>query len=82
MSFRTPVVSPLAESVVTVWPDDVKMCITATNKKILPVDTMDVSILKVSSCYIENINVRFVLKYECFSKEWLIMLVHLASLQL
>lgn len=82
MSCRTPIVSPSAKSVVTAWPDAVHMCITSTNKKILPVDARDVSILKVSSCCIENINVRFVLKDACFSKEYLIMLLHLASLQL
>lgn len=50
------------------WPDDDKTCVTDTNKKILPVDIRHVSILKVCSCYIENINVRFVLKYACFLK--------------
>lgn len=53
----------------TAWSDDVKMCIMDANRKILPVDIRNVSILKVCSCYIENINVRFVLKYVCFFKE-------------
>lgn len=60
---------PTARSVVTVWPDDVGTCITDTNEKILPVDIKNVSILKVCSCYMENISVRFVLKYVCSLKE-------------
>lgn len=53
----------------TVVLDDVKTCITDTNEKMLPVVIRNVSILKVCSCYIENINVRFVLKYVWFFKE-------------
>jgi len=65
MSCITHVVYPLAKSVATVWSDDVKTFITDTNKKILPVDMRNVTILKVCSCCIENTNVRFVLKYAC-----------------
>lgn len=69
MSFITPAAWPLARSAVAAWPDDVKMSSADTNKKMLPVDVRNVSILKFCSCSIENITVRFVLKYVCFLKE-------------
>lgn len=69
MSFITPAAWPLARIAVPAWPDDVKMGLTDTNKKMLPVDVRNVSILKFCSFSIENITVRFVLKYVCFLKE-------------
>lgn len=47
MSFIIPFVHPLAKGVVPVWQDDVKMYTADTNKKILPVDIRNVSILEV-----------------------------------
>lgn len=67
MSFVTPAAWPLARSAVAAWPDDVKMSLTVTNKKMLPVDVRNASILKFCSCSVENTPVRFVLKYVCFS---------------